>query len=1016
MADFRLSKRSKKQAELQPEPADETSLMGHVGNAALGGLHTVGSILSLPGRVGYGALNALAGGEGGVGNLNPLDSRGGITPSGFLENMGLHPKNDPTSWGWDDGTRLAIDIAGDPLTWLSAGTLTPAGQAASRAGTLTRGLTNSIRTGERALVGLKNPLTGETLAHAGTGANVANTLENAAARTGLDRAAQAVGNSAPVRHARAMMDARFGGKLHPAIQRHAVETDEARRTAQNMLKRDVLAMATRQAGQQMTDPVHSEILRDILEGVPNQAATPAHHAIANDMRAMKDAWHARDQAMGIRTGDLVDDVVHFPRHLSAGVDVAANPGVELLSNRVRQRDDVYRNLGGTNEINRILRNPRVDAAIQQAQNLPFDQQVTRAHQVLQAEYPHLDADQLQEIAARVVGVPELRTQGLFGNHPLYDMHISGQAANNRQAAAQQLFRSVGDSLGNEGVPVGQFLEGAGFVPQVAAQHIANHAGVGIGDVLNSRIPADLAQELSTMTPGYRSPPAVQNAGGVISSLGSIWKSATLAHPASRVRDFLSALAQNTLTQQGNALGEASRVARAQPLARNYSNLREVADLMNRHGLTQDDAVRAILGAEAPAAHGVMADLGPGRVGAQLQDILDQIPGTQPRGLREVAGEAWRALRRGEHDRNGNPIGQGSVLNPLNVRGAFGRETTAFGPAAASNVVSQAGDQYTRHSSILSQMNRGFEPSVAGRNARASLVDYDPSTFTPFESKLTNIMPFYRFNSRALSHTARELASNPGGPLAQVVKQTDQHNSQDATLPDYLMDSTSIPLGEREDGTKRILSGLGLMHESSAKMLGQALGGDLRGLGYNIGSQLSPLIKTPIEMTTGQSLFREGEPTETLDPNLGRTASNILQGLGLRDESAGPVRYPGSEAAEQIVGMSPFGRLATTARSVTDTRKGAAEKLLNNLTGVRVSDISPDRQAQQIRKRIEKLAKATGAKTRSDVYFSAEELARLKQTDPAKYAQQAALKQLINDLKKKSKSKGERKSKLRLVGA
>ena len=63
-----------------------------------------------------------------------------------------------------------------------------------------------------------------------------------------------------------------------------------------------------------------------------------------------------------------------------------------------------------------------------------------------------------------------------------------------------------------------------------------------------------------------------------------------------------------------------------------------------------------------------------------------------------------------------------------------------------------------------------------------------------------------------------------------------------------------------------------------------------------------------------------------------------RGLGLT-ESDQPVRLP--LALEHAVANSPLSRIVTTARTLTDGRKGGLGKVTNTLSGMRVTDV-PER--------------------------------------------------------------------------
>lgn len=186
------------------------------------GLHTVGSALSFPSRVVWGTANALAGGPGGFGNLNPFDSTGGIELSQFLANQGLMAQNDPTKWEWGDVGRFGVDVLGDPTSYLGFGALTQSGKAASKAGRLTGTAAQQIGRGERALIGLQAPFSPKSLGLIGTGEGASRIAAGAA------RAGQAIADTripgtqiSPVRWLTSRFDWRKLGMRTPETQAQA---------------------------------------------------------------------------------------------------------------------------------------------------------------------------------------------------------------------------------------------------------------------------------------------------------------------------------------------------------------------------------------------------------------------------------------------------------------------------------------------------------------------------------------------------------------------------------------------------------------------------------------------------------------------------------------------------------------------------------------------------------------------------------------------------------------------------
>ena len=103
-------------------------------------------------------------------------------------------------------------------------------------------------------------------------------------------------------------------------------------------------------------------------------------------------------------------------------------------------------------------------------------------------------------------------------------------------------------------------------------------------------------------------------------------------------------------------------------------------------------------------------------------------------------------------------------------------------------------------------------------------------------------------------------------------------SPDIMTPDYVAETTSIPLGEDAEGGRSYLTGAGLMMEDPLGFLG----GGVRGGLLEAGSRLNPLLKAPLEWMAGQSFFQKGpmggRRLEDLDPTIGRTLAIAFPAL------------------------------------------------------------------------------------------------------------------------------------------
>jgi hypothetical protein len=143
--------------------------------------------------------------------------------------------------------------------------------------------------------------------------------------------------------------------------------------------------------------------------------------------------------------------------------------------------------------------------------------------------------------------------------------------------------------------------------------------------------------------------------------------------------------------------------------------------------------------------------------------------------------------------------------------------------------------------------------------------------------------------------------------------------------------------------------------------------------------MAPGIKGPLEFLTGQSFFQSGDtggrPLEDLDPTVGRILSNVT---GQEDA----VTFPGSKILEMAVSNSPLSRAATTARTLTDPRKGVGARALNTLTGFRVTDVSVPAQERALERQAASIMKGMGGRTFERPYFSEERLQRMSEPNRA----------------------------------
>lgn len=424
-----------------------------------------------------------------------------------------------------------------------------------------------------------------------------------------------------------------------------------------------------------------------------------------------------------------------------------------------------------------------------------------------------------------------------------------------------------------------------------------------------------------------------------------------------------------------------------PLAKNVSpQLKKVFDdMLGGSKIATDEEATKILG-ELAYAHNLhgrnagqnIADMQDGYLG-DVSSALSSIPGETPATPFTDFAKGW-AFR---------PDGSSTLLeriNPLNRRGVGGRTETKFAPGRGGESLGAYTEGINRISPFLYLLRQGVDPAEAARRVKELQVDYSSRAFSPFENQIaTQAAPFWKFASRQVPYMVQELLQHPGGTTAQGVRAANIASDDSATTPPHIAQSAAIPLGTLPDGSKRYLSSFGLMGEAPlayGTLLSGQVGDPLREL---LG-QASPLVKAPIELATGRSLFQADRDLIDQDPLLGRIAANVTG----QDR---PYRLP--FGLEYTVANSPLSRGLSTIRTLTDRRKNALVKAFNLGTGLRFSDASPAAQDAVLKNALEDQIRQEGGKLFEGVYF------------PEGYTptpEQDVMLQLLNELRKRSRGR------------
>ena len=545
----------------------------------------------------------------------------------------------------------------------------------------------------------------------------------------------------------------------------------------------------------------------------------------------------------------------------------------------------------------------------------------------------LFSDDIDKVTKAYVSGRELVNNNMDGIHAFYAANLTDDAVNGMPL--DKAFKQLGWEPGRALAWFGDQATRTAAVP----------AGIG----------AQRASELFVRPEAVKSATAVWNKlqapeewgtllGSFLDTVGDAFRQHfTLPWAAFHVRNHTSGQAANLLSDIVESPADVLRYGREYVRAWGWM----------RNPKTMPDEVLDDLVAQAVAAGKADVFMGVKQVGAATD-----MP-ANPFALREMF--------RGQLER----IALGRAAAEKAPLGSF-----AAGTAAGHATLLEAGSRAARAVEFMNRVpaylllkRTGWEPTAAAAKVRAVQLDY--GALTQFErTSMRRSLLFYSFLRRSGAMVAEQLGERPGGMLSQAIQFGARSYKPGTLVPEYVQSGTAIPRPapeSAEPGTKRYITGLGLMHEDPLSLLGG-------GMGYEILERINPLFKGPLEAVIGQSFFKR-RPLEDLDPTMQRIYANI------RGESELPVLPPGVrtpvQVAEWLAINSPASRYLTTLRTFTDRRKGWGAVATNLLTGIRITDVSPRVQESLARKATEEARKQIpGSVYFEKRYLPKEAMARL----------------------------------------
>lgn len=643
----------------------------------------------------------------------------------------------------------------------------------------------------------------------------------------------------------------------------------------------------------------------------------------------------------------------------------------------------------------------------------------------------------KQLASWLKGLsPETRATGVFGNNPVVDYTMRLQRGRESIGVANNILDALADPevldyaartsrSGGETVPLHELLlgkevfrdgkrfreGGLGFagnpnggdgpnVWKALAERMGGgpSGNVNLQQLYNTPIPKDFADDLRRMKQAYETPETVSDVLKIYDSFASLFKGAVTTHPAFHARNFVSGQFHNAVLGmfRPSTVRDAYSIIRGKNPER-MQKIPVVQRILKERGMANNPEnatriVRELSYTEdliSPGTGVVQSVNGELPVRRNFESMQREFPGGPQANMPYEPRDTMNKLT-GRDPRV-------SWKDPLGFRGVGDRVESTFPLAAASDDAGYVVEAANRLAPFIKLLEDGWSPAEAARKVRSAQVDYSGRAYTSTERAVIHRMfPFAKFSTRVTPQVLKELVDAPGGRLAQTIRGTNYARDDEGIVPEYISQGLSIPLPPGPSGQPRYLTGLGLMHEDPASFIGRP-----QDTALELASRLNPILKFPLEFAVGESFYQRGpqggRDLQDLDPVVGRIISNVT---GQEDA----VRTP--QLMEHALMNSPVARLLTSIRQISDSRKGYGAKAANLLTGLRISDVSPQTQEAILRERLQESLRSTpGARAFERVYVPDEVKAGMT---PVELQQAEQIQLLLNELARRAKDRARAK--------
>jgi hypothetical protein len=170
------------------------------------------------------------------------------------------------------------------------------------------------------------------------------------------------------------------------------------------------------------------------------------------------------------------------------------------------------------------------------------------------------------------------------------------------------------------------------------------------------------------------------------------------------------------------------------------------------------------------------------------------------------------------------------------------------------------EDFMRVTNFLDKLN-DHAPNNAARLAKQSSLDF--AKMTNFERQgVKRLIPFYGFMKTNMEHQLSVLSKSHKPLLIQekifknlkkVLAGGEITDEEWNNMPDWITDGMVIPISKNENGNVKLMSGFGEPTQALNELINI---NSPQEFFFALASQVTPIIKFPIEMTTGYSAFKK----------------------------------------------------------------------------------------------------------------------------------------------------------------